>query len=271
MPSISSRRTPACARRCAGSYEKPVATRADPRSVVCPTAIGSPLRRAPPPRIAVNRSPWSGSSTTPTRSHRRARRRSKPRSRGAGRDSWWSRRSDRRATDPTRALDARSLLADDAVVGSRSQDPVDDQALGGAVDLGDHVGRRRLRAHLEPRIVESRAEQRRGVRGELPRERKQFLERLAHDPNASRTRRSGRFRCRPGRRWYARERTPPDPISFARGAPSADILPAEAVREAAARALDDDWQRALSYGTGIGHPGPLRVDRASSTASTPRR
>jgi 2-aminoadipate transaminase len=46
-----------------------------------------------------------------------------------------------------------------------------------------------------------------------------------------------------------------DPISFARGAPSADILPADAVREAAARALSDDWQRALSYGTGKGHPG----------------
>ena len=46
-----------------------------------------------------------------------------------------------------------------------------------------------------------------------------------------------------------------DVISFARGAPSADILPAEAVREAAARALETDWERALSYGTGIGHPG----------------
>jgi DNA-binding transcriptional MocR family regulator len=44
-------------------------------------------------------------------------------------------------------------------------------------------------------------------------------------------------------------------ISFARGAPSADILPADAVREAAARALEGDWQRALSYGTGKGHPG----------------
>jgi len=46
-----------------------------------------------------------------------------------------------------------------------------------------------------------------------------------------------------------------DVISFARGAPSADILPAEAVREAAERALTGDWQRALSYGTGKGHPG----------------
>ena len=44
-------------------------------------------------------------------------------------------------------------------------------------------------------------------------------------------------------------------ISFARGAPSADILPHEAVREAAARALESDWEKALSYGTGVGHPG----------------
>ncbi len=44
-------------------------------------------------------------------------------------------------------------------------------------------------------------------------------------------------------------------ISFARGAPSADILPHDAVREAAASALAQDWERALSYGTGIGHPG----------------
>ncbi|MFN8161849.1 MAG: PLP-dependent aminotransferase family protein [Solirubrobacterales bacterium] len=44
-------------------------------------------------------------------------------------------------------------------------------------------------------------------------------------------------------------------ISFARGAPSADILPAEAVREAAARALEADWETALSYGVGAGHPG----------------
>jgi 2-aminoadipate transaminase len=44
-------------------------------------------------------------------------------------------------------------------------------------------------------------------------------------------------------------------ISFARGAPSADILPHEAVGDAAARALASDWEKALSYGTGIGHPG----------------
>ncbi len=48
---------------------------------------------------------------------------------------------------------------------------------------------------------------------------------------------------------------PSDVISFARGAPSADILPAEAVRTAAKTALDEDWERALSYGTGRGHPG----------------
>ena len=45
-----------------------------------------------------------------------------------------------------------------------------------------------------------------------------------------------------------------DVISFARGAPSADLLPVEAVRDAAARALENDATRALSYGTGIGHP-----------------
>jgi DNA-binding transcriptional MocR family regulator len=45
-----------------------------------------------------------------------------------------------------------------------------------------------------------------------------------------------------------------DTISFARGAPSADILPQGPVREAAAVALAEDWERALSYGTGIGHP-----------------
>jgi DNA-binding transcriptional MocR family regulator len=46
-----------------------------------------------------------------------------------------------------------------------------------------------------------------------------------------------------------------DVISFARGAPSADILPREAVADAATRALSEDWERALSYGTGRGHPG----------------
>jgi 2-aminoadipate transaminase len=44
-------------------------------------------------------------------------------------------------------------------------------------------------------------------------------------------------------------------ISFARGAPSADILPHEAVREAASHALESDWEKALSYGTGRGHLG----------------
>src|ERR1700759_1396975 len=47
----------------------------------------------------------------------------------------------------------------------------------------------------------------------------------------------------------------PDTISFARGAPSADILPHEQVKEAAQRALTNDWETALSYGVGIGHPG----------------
>jgi 2-aminoadipate transaminase len=49
-----------------------------------------------------------------------------------------------------------------------------------------------------------------------------------------------------------------DTISFARGAPSVDILPRDAVRDAAAIALAQDWEKALSYGTGIGHPGLCR-------------
>jgi len=46
-----------------------------------------------------------------------------------------------------------------------------------------------------------------------------------------------------------------DVISFARGAPSSDLLPVAAVREAAANALEGDASVALSYGTGIGHVG----------------
>lgn len=54
---------------------------------------------------------------------------------------------------------------------------------------------------------------------------------------------------------YNRFSMAPDTISFARGAPSPDLLPAEPVKEAASKALESDWKRALSYGTGVGHPG----------------
>lgn len=47
----------------------------------------------------------------------------------------------------------------------------------------------------------------------------------------------------------------PETISFARGAPSPDLIPVEAVRRAAEAALDEDWKVALSYGLGNGHPG----------------
>jgi DNA-binding transcriptional MocR family regulator len=47
----------------------------------------------------------------------------------------------------------------------------------------------------------------------------------------------------------------PETISFARGAPSPDLIPVEAVRRATTKALEDDWKTALSYGVGIGHPG----------------
>jgi len=48
-----------------------------------------------------------------------------------------------------------------------------------------------------------------------------------------------------------------DTISFARGAPSLDIVDAEGLREAADTALREDPAGAFSYGTAIGYP-PLR-------------
>jgi DNA-binding transcriptional MocR family regulator len=50
---------------------------------------------------------------------------------------------------------------------------------------------------------------------------------------------------------------PPSTISFARGAPSLDIVAADALREAAARVLREDPAGAFSYGTSVGYP-PLR-------------
>jgi 2-aminoadipate transaminase len=50
---------------------------------------------------------------------------------------------------------------------------------------------------------------------------------------------------------------PLQPISFARGAPSVDIMPADGVREAAERALLADPAGTLGYGIGTGY-GPLR-------------
>ena len=70
---------------------------------------------------------------------------------------------------------------------------------------------------------------------------------------------------------YTRPPVPAELISFARGAPSADILPVEPVREAAQRALAEDWKRALSYGTGIGHPGLCEWVAGRHAASEPSR
>ncbi|PWU25065.1 MAG: aminotransferase class I/II [Candidatus Rokuibacteriota bacterium] len=49
----------------------------------------------------------------------------------------------------------------------------------------------------------------------------------------------------------------PEPISFARGAPSADIMPAGTLRDAAQRILGEDAKGALGYGVGSGY-APLR-------------
>jgi DNA-binding transcriptional MocR family regulator len=51
--------------------------------------------------------------------------------------------------------------------------------------------------------------------------------------------------------------TDQSPISFARGAPSLDIIAADELRECAERALAKDPAGAFSYGTAIGYP-PLR-------------
>ena len=280
-----------------------------------------------------------------------------------------------RVDDPADAggrLGARALLGQHPVAGSLAPDPVDDQALAGLVDLGDHVGRRRLRAHAGARLAQALEREPGRLGGEVPGEGEQRLElghalapavdrttpgrraigvvlaanglvaRRAATPGPTCRRRARRSRPRgrsgvpsisttpspsiqrsghdpevvpaigelapepqdlvapavepavgDGRRGVPfdllgelgdrglvvaaveqlkavsdalqatdrpilrcyRRRVAADMISFARGAPSADILPADAVREAAARALADDWERALSYGTGIGHPG----------------
>ena len=48
-----------------------------------------------------------------------------------------------------------------------------------------------------------------------------------------------------------------DTISFARGAPSLDIVPVDDLRAAAARALEQDPGGAFAYGTAAGYPGLL--------------
>jgi 2-aminoadipate transaminase len=62
----------------------------------------------------------------------------------------------------------------------------------------------------------------------------------------------------------------PSPISFARGAPSADIMPIEGLRAAAERALTADPTTALSYGPGYGYP-PLREWIAQKHGVDPAR
>ena len=225
---------------------------------------------APPPRVAAKASPWSGSWTTPTTVSPSTSHGDRDREAGVAVEVVGGPVD--RVDEPPHAacaLDARPLLADDAVVGSRPRDPVDDQPLAGLVDLGDHVGRRRLRAHLDRgSSSRARAAPRRPRRA--PRERKQFLERLAHHSNARRTRRSGRSRCRHAPLVCSRARWPPTrsaspaapraptscpPPPFARRRPGAR-------RRLGAGALLRDRDRPSR---------PLRVDRRAPRRSTPGR
>ena len=58
-----------------------------------------------------------------------------------------------------------------------------------------------------------------------------------------------------GRITYAAVPTPSGPaISFARGAPSLDIVDVDGLRDAAARAFDSDPAGTTAYGTSIGYP-----------------
>ncbi len=60
------------------------------------------------------------------------------------------------------------------------------------------------------------------------------------------------------------------PISFARGAPSLDIVAVDELRAAAARALERDPLGAFSYGTSVGYP-PLREWIAEQHGVAPER
>src|SRR4051812_2064985 len=126
-----------------------------------------------------------------------------------------------------------------------------------------HVERRRLpalsRRDLEPRRRNARVPVRRGRRGAA----------AASDGRGHRLARAGRARAvdaRPpgdgrARRYAASDSltSPPmaDQISFARGAPSIDIVAVDDLSAAAQRAFENDPAGSFSYGTAIGYP-PLR-------------
>ena len=73
-----------------------------------------------------------------------------------------------------------SLFAHDAVIGPRRADADHDERLGGSVHLGDHVGRRRLRRHLDSMTTEALDEQGRGVGGEVGGHGQQLVEQVVH-------------------------------------------------------------------------------------------
>ena len=55
-----------------------------------------------------------------------------------------------------------------------------------------------------------------------------------------------------------------DTISFARGAPSLDIVDVEGLKDAAARAFANDPGGTTAYGTAIGYVAAARVDRRAA-------
>src|SRR4029453_18947999 len=78
-----------------------------------------------------------------------------------------------------------------------------------------------------------------------------------HTSATAGTRQRATAGTRPRRKRSAILRAMPATISFARGAPSLDIVDTEGLREAAQRAFENDPAGTFSYGTSVGYV-PLR-------------
>ena len=140
--------------------------------------------------------------------------------------------------------------------GRAAQDPVDDQALAGVVDLGDHVGRRRLRAAPSTRGSSSRASESTAASAARRSASSAQLER-----NRSRRRARARTRARRGRgRCSSRsDRSPP------RGARPGPRWPRPGRRS---RAAGDQACRASAPRR---PPSTQRSGRSGSPSQRPRR
>ena len=207
---------------------------------------GSPLRIAPAPRTAVKSSSWIVSSTTPTSDLAVALRpRSRRRSRDDRRCSWSSRRAGRR---PSAARWSRRRWCPPRRGFRRPAEPPGCpstiSSLAGAVDLGDHVGRRGLRAQLR------RASRSSPARCSSAAPRASSVASATSSSSGSSTAADGSRRAVAMVGADGRRRDLLRPRRAERRHPARR----GGARGCRREALADDWERALSYGTGIGHP-----------------